>query len=61
MTSEGLIVEVEGHRREDSTKSNDEHNREMQLLLEEYAGVFQEPKGLPPKRMHEHVIHLIEG
>lgn len=23
--------------------------------------MFQDPKGLPPKRSHEHVIHLLEG
>lgn len=34
---------------------------EVQKLLEEFAVVFQEPRGLPPKRPHEHVIHLLAG
>ncbi|GAU48703.1 hypothetical protein TSUD_303160 [Trifolium subterraneum] len=39
----------------------DEQSREMEQLLNMCAGVFQEPKGLPPKRMKEHEITLKEG
>ncbi|GAU51237.1 hypothetical protein TSUD_52210 [Trifolium subterraneum] len=35
--------------------------RELENLLNKYAEVFQEPKGLPPKREKEHVITLKEG
>lgn len=38
-----------------------EQSRELELLLEKYGGVFQEPTGLPPKRKKEHVITLKEG
>ncbi|GAU46429.1 hypothetical protein TSUD_402070 [Trifolium subterraneum] len=36
-------------------------SRELENLLNRYAEVFQEPKGLPPKREKEHVITLKEG
>lgn len=29
--------------------------------LSVFGAVFQEPRGLPPKRNQEHVIHLLEG
>lgn len=34
---------------------------ELQLLLEEFAGVFKEPETLPPSRDHDHRIPLKEG
>ncbi|KAL4312297.1 hypothetical protein GQ457_01G050670 [Hibiscus cannabinus] len=37
---------------------NKEVPRELQQLLEEFTMVFQEPKGLPPNRGHEHQIIL---
>ncbi|MCI14060.1 Ty3/gypsy retrotransposon protein, partial [Trifolium medium] len=39
----------------------EEQSRELEQLLNMSAGVFQEPKGLPPKRMKEHEIALKEG
>lgn len=33
----------------------------QQKLLKEFAGVFQEPSGLPPKRDQDHAITLREG
>lgn len=30
-------------------------------VLEEFQGVFNEPKGLPPSRNHDHQIVLKEG
>ncbi|PNX93254.1 Ty3/gypsy retrotransposon protein, partial [Trifolium pratense] len=38
-----------------------EQSRELEHLLSLYADVFQDPKGLPPKRNKEHVITLREG
>ena len=29
---------------------------QFQILLQQYAFLFDEPKGLPPKRMHDHHI-----
>ncbi|KAE8662761.1 hypothetical protein F3Y22_tig00113145pilonHSYRG00200 [Hibiscus syriacus] len=34
---------------------------ELQSLLEEYSVVFEEPKGMPPPREHDHSIILKEG
>ncbi|XP_039004688.1 uncharacterized protein LOC120131883 [Hibiscus syriacus] len=34
---------------------------ELQPLLAEFAGVFEEPKGLPPARVHDHAITLKPG
>jgi hypothetical protein len=33
-----------------------EHKHQWEELLQEYKGVFKEPKGLPPKRDVEHEI-----
>lgn len=33
----------------------------IQLLLEEYSHVFDEPTSLPPIRGREHVINLVMG
>lgn len=30
-------------------------------ILREYAAIFQEPKGLPPPRSHDHSIQLLPG
>jgi hypothetical protein len=38
-----------------------EQSRKLEHLLNLCADVFQEPKGLPPKRKKEHVITLKEG
>ena len=35
-----------------------EHKNELGELLKEYKGVFQDPKGIPPKREVEHEIQL---
>jgi hypothetical protein len=36
-----------------------EHKHQLEELLQAYRGVFQEPKGLPPKREVEHEIQLL--
>jgi hypothetical protein len=33
----------------------------LDSLLMEYQDVFAEPKGLPPRRSHDHAIPLVEG
>ncbi|CAJ2658505.1 unnamed protein product [Trifolium pratense] len=40
---------------------DEEQSRELEQLLSMCAGVFQEPKGLPPKRLKEHEIALKDG
>lgn len=34
---------------------------EVQALIEEFQDIFEEPKGLPPHRSHDHHIPLITG
>mgnify|MGYP000974018826 FL=1 len=41
---------------EDST-----HIPEVQALLKKFSAVFEEPKGLPPRRQYDHTIILIPG
>ena len=31
---------------------------ELQGLLQQYSSLFEEPRGLPPKRLHDHSIPL---
>ncbi|CAN6471585.1 unnamed protein product [Victoria cruziana] len=33
----------------------------IKKILDQYEAVFKEPKGLPPKRSHDHKIHLTNG
>lgn len=34
---------------------------DMQVILDEFASVFEAPTGLPPRRAHDHHIPLIPG
>ncbi|GMI77908.1 hypothetical protein HRI_001460100 [Hibiscus trionum] len=34
--------------------------QEIQLILKKFSGIFEEPKGLPPDRGHEHKIELVD-
>ncbi|KAJ4801231.1 polyprotein [Rhynchospora pubera] len=36
-------------------------SEELQVILSSYSEIFKEPKELPPKRTHDHVIPLKEG
>jgi hypothetical protein len=40
---------------------NTGQQRELEVLLSKYENIFQEPKGLPPRRKNEHMINLKEG
>lgn len=61
MTAEGQVVGVPGQQRVDTVRLTQEQEMEVQGLLKEFQVVFQEQKGLPPRRSHEHVIHLLDG
>jgi hypothetical protein len=36
-------------------------NNLMDTLLQAYADIFEEPRGLPPQQPHDHHIHLMPG
>lgn len=61
MTAEGRVVGVPAQQRAETVRLTRVQELEVQELLTGFQVVFQEPKGLPPKRSHEHVIHLLEG
>lgn len=61
MTAEGQVVGVPEQGRVGSSQLTNQQELQVQNLLQMFGGVFQEPKGLPPKREQEHVIHLLEG
>lgn len=43
---------------EDEPQESEELPRYVQKLLQQYAEIFREPKGLPPKRECDHSIPL---
>lgn len=57
--SKGILMDVgvQGMKHEQSK----EINSEMNMVLQEFDGVFEEPKGLPPFGGREHAIHLMAG
>lgn len=61
MTAEGQVLGVPSQQRAAAGALTKNQELEVQRLLTDFQDVFQEPKGLPPKRSHEHVIHLLEG
>lgn len=52
---------VSGAKNRDVRQYSEVQQRELHALLMRYDAVFQEPKGLPPKRKKEHAIVLVEG
>lgn len=46
---------------EGGTRLTAHQHKELGLILEQYAQVFQEPFGLPPRRNKEHAINLLEN
>jgi hypothetical protein len=38
-----------------------QHDDLLASLLNAYAGIFEEPRGLPPQCRHNHRIHLLPG
>lgn len=42
------------------TLSNSKLQPDMQVLLSEFEDVFQSPIGLPPTRLEDHIIHLVD-
>ncbi|XP_012453555.1 uncharacterized protein LOC105775598 [Gossypium raimondii] len=42
-----------------TTKENENHELHLQGLLREFDDIFQVPKGLPPRRVHDHKIPLM--
>jgi hypothetical protein len=60
-----LLFLRENYSREESLKvktslegCNKEYKNELDELIKEYRGIFQEPKGIPPKMVVEHEIQL---
>nr|XP_012569910.2 uncharacterized protein K02A2.6-like [Cicer arietinum] len=45
----------------DTNKERPMLPKELLGVLQEFEGVFQDPQGLPPKRKHDHAIHLKEN
>ena len=44
-----------------AVQTQQEDWKELQELLQLYADIFQEPKGLPPQRSHDHRVPLLPG
>ena len=45
----------------DVSTSESSISLDLQKVLDNHSKVFETPKGLPPIRDHDHVIHLIPG
>uniref|UniRef100_A0A7N2KR02 Uncharacterized protein n=1 Tax=Quercus lobata TaxID=97700 RepID=A0A7N2KR02_QUELO len=58
--TKGLLLQIVSTEVADRSKAS-KVSTEVLSLLEEYATVFEEPKGLPPCRGHEHQILLKPG
>ena len=58
---EGKSYYVSCDLQEEPTEFNNQEGMDLQEVLDEFQGVFQEPQGLPPKRERDHAIILKEG
>lgn len=57
-----LVVKEKDIGKFDAFKGcNPSHNDELSEIISNYDEIFQEPKGLPPKREIQHEIQLQEG
>lgn len=54
--AEGYYVDLN-----ELTVREEQENLDLQQLLEEFGTLFEEPKGLPPSRSHDHAIQLKTG
>lgn len=55
----GLLLQMRTIKLGESQAESEELAPEMCKLLDHYASIFQEPKGLPPTRVHDHKIPII--
>ena len=60
-TAKGWALYICSKEDSGTTSLQGEMHPDLQALCKEYAEVFREVKGLPPKRSHEHQIPLIHG
>lgn len=44
-----------------NSSSSPTHIPKAHALLDKFSTVFEEPKGLPPRRDYDHIIRLIPG
>lgn len=59
LVTSGCICLLTGQKSTGEGKSD--HPQEITNLLTRFQSVFDEPKGLPPNRQHNHIIPLLEG
>lgn len=55
----GVILQIKTIRLGEKGAQMEEVEPNLQALLDHYSSLFQEPKGLPPIRAHDHKIPLI--
>ncbi|KAF5481387.1 hypothetical protein F2P56_002043, partial [Juglans regia] len=61
LESRGVVLQVVEGEEVDSAATKAEVPRDLQELLDQFSEVFQEPKGLPPTRSHDHSIPLVSN